>query len=607
MRTAGLGVCGRAAALAALACAALAAAAGGCSGSSGGGGFSFAPPFPQAWLPVLLSASGGPGDAEFEASGDLVAVAGTAIVTRVARDDGSVSNAAVDVGGAGTVLRSVAAAADGTLYAGDALGRIWAVDEMGSSSLLVDTGTGQPVTGITIAPLGFGDFAGDLIAAVGSAGIARVDLDAEPATSASLTTAAAYRDVAFSGTTLYAVNGTSARVDTVAADGTATSFATGYVDPVGLGIDPLNEEIVVADAGGDVLRSVPLAGGAPTAVAPYDFSPTPPSGITFDGNGAIAFVTAGPVVLRGASVPPLAPSAFGFTIEGTTVGYGDMEFDRVGDLILVGNDEDDPLLDDDSTGNFVGVVSRGGALSVRVEGIGAPGEDLLGLAFEPLSEDVYVGTRFGNVFRIDPSNAVTLLVAISPASPVLGLELAPPTFPTFGGQLVATTADGRVLAIDPASPTPVPLTPAPIQTATTPPEPARLSDLVFSSDGTLWVLDNGFTVADPELLAARILEVTAAGAVVDLGASQAALGRPDGLDLDEGGNRLIVASDFDSGADRLLAVSLSGAPTVTALQNILVDDGFFPTGVVYDRLGRAAVHGGTNALRIDVVEAFQAP
>ena len=38
---------------------------------------------------------------------------------------------------------------------------------------------------------------------------------------------------------------------------------------------------------------------------------------------------------------------------------------------------------------------------------------------------------------------------------------------------------------------------------------------------------------------------------------------------------------------------------VRALANFAIDDGYFPTGVVYDRLGTAVVHAGTNATALD--------
>jgi hypothetical protein len=65
------------------------------------------------------------------------------------------------------------------------------------------------------------------------------------------------------------------------------------------------------------------------------------------------------------------------------------------------------------------------------------------------------------------------------------------------------------------------------------------------------------------------------------------LGRPDGIEIDEGGNRLLVTSQT-TGGDQLLAVDLDTGG-VTPLRDISIDDGFLPTGVVYDRLGTAVV------------------
>jgi len=162
-----------------------------------------------------------------------------------------------------------------------------------------------------------------------------------------------------------------------------------------------------------------------------------------------------------------------------------------------------------------------------------------------------------------------------------------------------------VWAIDPANPT----SPVCIVTITSsdhglcgtmlPGSPAILPDLVFASDGTLYVLDNGNDDPSP----ARVLTVTAAGAVNDLGVS-GQLGRPDGIEIDEGGDRLFLAT-AKAGGDQVVAVGpLSGAPVVTPLANVSIDDGFFPTGIVYDRLGRVVLRTGNTFTSLGGVSVF---
>jgi len=543
--------------------------------------------FPQGFLPVLLPASGGSGDVAFRADGDLYAVAGTADVTVVSRSDGSVSTFAVVDAIPSPALRSIVVGPDGRLFAGDDDGMIWAIAADGTSStLLEDTLTGAPITGMAIAPTGFGELAGSIIAAAGASGILVITTGELPAASELVPPGQTYVDVAFSGTTLFALDATSEEIDTVSATpGTIpTSFQGGFDNPVGIVVDDGQSEILVADAGGDVLRALPVSGGTPTDRAPYDFDPTAPSGIAYDGVGAIAFVASG--TIYGSAVPRIDPANtnFGLVFIGPTVGYGDLELARDGAFILDANDEGTP-------NNFLFRVPRDGStVTTLASGIGAAagGEALLSLAIDPADETIFIGTSLGNVYRRSSDGTVSLLVSAT-AEAVLGLELAPAGFSGFAGDLVATTADGRVFAIDPQSPTP----PAEITLSQA---VSRLSDLVFAADGTLYVVDN-----DPAT--SRILKVVPNGTVTDLAAPPAQLFRPDGIEFDEGGQRLLVTTSTNAG-DQLLEVGIAIPAAVTALANIAIDDGFFPTGIVYDRLGTAIVRRGDGFTALDAVSVF---
>jgi hypothetical protein len=350
---------------------------------------------------------------------------------------------------------------------------------------------------------------------------------------------------------------------------------------VGLAVDEGQGEILVADAGVDVLTALPVAGGAPADRAPYDFDASAPSGIAYDGVGTIAFVTRGSVVVRGAAVPKIDPS-FAVALVGPTVGYGDLEFDRGGAFVLVANDADPPIT------NYLFRVTRDGVASTLSSGIGVPDEQLLSVAVDPVSEAIYIGSNQGNVYRRTSNGTVSLLVSAS-ADAVLGLELAPAGFGSFGGHLVATTSAGEVLVIDPQSPTPVAaITPSESLTA--------LNDLVFASDGTLYALENSGSGTP------RLLSIAANGAVTRLPTAPGQLGRPDGIEIDEGGDRLLVTSAFAS-TNRLLAVALADAK-VTQLATIDIDEGFFPSGIVYDRLGTVIYRRGDTATSLDAVSIF---
>jgi hypothetical protein len=584
----------RIAALCALACAAGVACSGGGSGGGGsgggtGGGSSASSAFPQGFLPVRRDAvTAGRGDVAFGPGGDLYVVDGSADVTAIAAATGAVTTfAQVDNGNA--VLRSIAAASDGRIYAGDDVGKIWATAAGGSGfTELVDTGS-SPITGLAVVPNGFGDYGGSLVAAAGPAGILRVTTGSTPAATTLINPAELYVDVAFSGTTLFALDATTDEIDTVTAAGTRTTLAgtTGqFGNPVGMAVDTGRAEIWVADAGGDVLSALGVAGGAPSDRAPYDFDASAPSGIAYDGVGTIAFVTRGSVVVRGSAVPRIdaASANFGPSLAGPTVGYGDLELDRNGAFVLVANDTTAPV------GNYLFRVPRDGATtSLLNANIGSAGEELLSLAIDPATQAIYIGTDLGNIYRRSADGGVSLLVSAA-ADAVLGLEIAPADgFGSFGGHLIATTEVGEIFAIDPLAPNP-PAEIVPTETLT------LASDLVFASDGTLYVL------AEDDSSTPRLLTIAADGTANILSTGGGKLGRPDGIEIDEGGDRLLVTGDFNGG-DRLLEVVLSNTQ-VNQIASIDIDEGFNPTGVVYDRLGTAIVRSGDSATSLDAVAIF---
>ena len=566
-------------------------------GSGGGGSSSVITvtnSFPQGFLPQLLAGSNGSGDVAFRPEGDLYVVGGdTSDITVISRANGSVSAFASDVGGASNSLLSivVAAAPDSQIFAGDDQGRVWAISSTGAASLLIDTGS-QPITGLAIAPPSIAELAGSLFAAAGDGGILRIAVSDPPTVTVFTpdTGTTRYVDVAFSGTTMFALDGQGDKVDTVDAQGATTLLRDGFDAPVGMAVDTFSNEVYVADAGDDVIRTFPVAGGTVTDRAEYDFDTDAPSGLAYDGVGAIAFVTNAPFAVRGSALPRVDPANtnYGLIFAGPTAGFGDLEFDQIGGLLLTANDDDDPSVSGDSTNNFLfGVTRDGSSAALLASGVGLPAEDLTGLAFDPVTQTTYMASRLGNIYRRLSDGTVSLLVNVS-SSALLGLELAPAQgFDPFNGQLVATTADGHVFAIDPASPNPpTRITSSPIG--------ARLSDLVFSSQGDLYVVDNGTS-------SSRILRVTSSGVATDLQASTALLGRADGIEIDEGANRLLVTSD--KATDQLLAVGLGTIPApVTGLANIDISDGFLPTGVIYDRLGSALVRVGEAFTALDAVD-----
>lgn len=561
-----------------------------CGGGGGGGGFRLRV-FPLGFLPVQLLVGADAADVAFDAAGDLLAVAGDDRFFRLQRADGALfeTDLSGDPDCAGAALRSLLADGD-TLYLGAADGRLFAMDEDGDCALLVDLG-GGPLTGLALVPRRFALPRGQIIAAAGADGVLAVDPSAEGGPAVTPLTPASpnlYVDVAFFNELLFAIDRSAGELVTIdpERDPVVQTFADDLGDPVGLGVDRRNDEVLVADAGVDALRSLPIAGaGAFADLAPYDFSATAPNGLAFDGSGTLAFATRGSVVLRAARVPPLSPENFGLLVEGPDVGYGDMEFSADGSLLLVANEEgstDEPVRAPD---NFVFVLDRNGIdIDLLASGIGAEGERLLGLARDPWTGDLYLGSDLGNVWRLDERNRATLFA--TPGAAVLGLEMAPPAS-EFSGRLVASTEDGEVVALDLGGGAGTPVGAL----------DGRLSDLVFASDGTLYVVVD----REPGDGGSAIWRRPDGGAFAEL-ASLVGQGQADGIEIDEGGERLLVTAGRSLGADALLEVTFAGG--VRALLDLEVDDGFFPSGVVQDGLGRVVVRafdGGT------AVDAFVLP
>jgi hypothetical protein len=550
--------------------------------------------FPQGFLPVLLDGPSGRGDVVFRDGGDLFAVQGTDDLWVVSRANGAVTTH--ENLGAGT-LRSIARGDDGRLFVGNDSGGIWTITGDGTPESpfvvtpLVTTGSGA-ITGLALAPSGFGDLGGSLFAAKRTSGIRRITLGDTPAVDPVPFSTGDYVDLAFAGTTLVAIdaNGEIGEVSTSGTFGDLATPTPPFAEPVGIAVDSVNSEIYVADANPGVLYTVPVTGGAKAARAAYSFDPDAPSGLAHDGVGALAFITADPPAIRGSTLPRINPANtnFGRSFAGPTVGYGDLELDRSGAFVIAATD-DDPQVSGDSTNNFLISASRDlTAVSFLTSPVGSSVEEILGVAVDPLDDVIYVSTRSGNVYERASDGTVSLLVS-AVSSAILGLEIAPAGFTGFAGDLIATTQDGRIIPIDPGSQTAA----APIVQGL-----SHLVDLVFSASGTLYVVENNESTS-------RILRIASNGMVSDLGVPLAQLGRADGIEIDEGGNRLLVASETAAGG-QLLSVDLRPARLgeVRALADFTIDNGFFPTGVVYDRLGTAVVRQGDNSTSL---RAFSVP
>ena len=547
--------------------------------------------FPLGFFPVVLP--GGPSaDVDFTADGDLLAVAGSDAIFVVSRDDGSVET--TDLSGfpdcAGAELVSVLDTERG-IFAGTSDGRLLEVRRSGSCSERADLGD-DPLSGLAETPRR-SDIAreGDLIAAAGAAGVFVVDPIS--AAFAALTPASSdvYTDVAFlEDTALFALDVAGDRVVSIDPDRdpVVEELVAGIGDGVGLAVNEVDGELYVADAEMGVLRSFSLVTeGAPLVdLAPYPYDAAATSGIALDGTGTLVFAVPGSAVLRGVRIPALGPVGIGQFLNGPNSGFGDLEFDGNGDMLLTANEIEDPeAVPPEPAENFLFRLDRLGNPEQIERGVGGD-EFLLGLAFDSASGAIYLGSDLGNLYLRDESGSIELLVSVAPPSPLLGVELAPAAS-EFAGQVLVTSEDGRVIAVDPDSL---------VQTLIDMPAGADepLSDLAFASDGTLYVIADNLGGGD-----GAVYERPDGGAFALL-AGGPAMGFLGGLAVDEGGERLFIVSE-DGAGDVLLEVSFAG--DVRVLAGIDIDDGSFPAGIVYDGLGRVGVRATNAGAAVDVLVA----
>ncbi len=117
-----------------------------------------------------------------------------------------------------------------------------------------------------------------------------------------------------------------------------------------------------------------------------------------------------------------------------------------------------------------------GKLTNMVVGIG-PG-NLSGLAFRPSDGLFYASNSLGQVYSASTTTGVSTLIYDHPQA-IRNLDIAPPGFGTFGGQILATTADGQLLAIEPSGPTITVVAAAP---------GGQLTGLAQGDDGTVYVV-----------------------------------------------------------------------------------------------------------------------
>ncbi len=250
---------------------------GSCSGNDGDAvvffpGWSEWSEFNTSCLPLAFAGSTGSfGSFTFDGDGNLLfPMSNLDEIRSLARDSCTVTTVAAPVAGAPDLLGIVYH--DGWIYVGHTNSDIHRINpETGAGSVL--STVGSAVTGLGIAPAGFGDYGGQLIVATYSGGIYALDLsDPAPVPVQLANTGTIASSMVFgSDGTLYIADYPNNKILTVTAGGTVADFATGLNQPDGLAINNEAGLLYVANVGDDTLKSVTIPGGVVTTMANYDF------------------------------------------------------------------------------------------------------------------------------------------------------------------------------------------------------------------------------------------------------------------------------------------------------------------------------------------------
>ena len=178
---------------------------------------------------------------------------------------------------------------------------------------------------------------------------------------------------------------------------------------------------------------------------------------------------------------------------------------------------------------------------------------------------IFVGTENGEIYQVVPSTgAVSLLTTISGGDYINCLAIAPSTFGSYGGQIIAASDTG-IYAVNIS-------TLAVAQIAT-----LEVSSIVFGSDGTLYAAIQA---------SSRIVTVTAAGVVTDFVTS--GLSGPDGITIDNANGYLYTTNDGDGSIRR---VTMSDGTVTTIATGLGFSVGWAPSPIIYDAAGNLLLVG----------------
>lgn len=192
--------------------------------------------------------------------------------------------------------------------------------------------------------------------------------------------------------------------------------------------------------------------------------------------------------------------------------------------------------------------------------------DLEDIAYDKKNKTIYVSS-FDSIHAVNPDTGIMKRVAFVDDG-ALGIVVAPENFGQYSNHLIVTTFWGNVYAIDQSKALPIPALIVDTGELLT-------TDLVFSSDGTLYVA-NAY---------ATIFKISHDGKITEFITGDSSF---DGLAIDYAGNRLFVA---DPGVDKLKQITIPGG-IVTEIGDADFDDGFSLSPIYFDGVNTVIVGVG---------------
>ncbi|MFT6398222.1 MAG: hypothetical protein ACJAYU_002979 [Bradymonadia bacterium] len=237
------------------------------------------------WFPVSVSlGSAGFGDLAWDGT-DILAAGTNGKVLRVSYSDRTTSEILLPTT---SYLLGVVALESGEIWASDSIGGVYRVPVAGPPTLVVALGV--RVHSLTVAPPGFGDYGGEVLATTNTGVVTAIADDGSTRSvgslaGASLSNAAFAPDGAF-----YVVNNRDDSLHTMTSGGVWTAIASGMSGADGVVLNAEGTRAYVTASNSNELYEVSLPGGATSVVSTFSINGGDnTTGMLLNGTGEIIY------------------------------------------------------------------------------------------------------------------------------------------------------------------------------------------------------------------------------------------------------------------------------------------------------------------------------